>query len=82
MGRRCYMLHLQGVFVLMLTFSAFTSTCIRKGVTVIEKYPGTPDVVADMTIAPTLTGKLNKLKKVFPEAFYYWAKTSQLLQSE
>lgn len=51
--------------------AAYISTCIRKGVTAIEKYPGTPDVVSEMTIAPTLTGKLNKLKRVFPEAFYY-----------
>lgn len=60
--------------------AAYVSTCIRKGVTTIEKYPGPTNIVSDMTIAPTLTGKLNKLKKVFPEAFYYWAKTSLLLQ--
>lgn len=60
--------------------AAYISTCIRKGVTTIEKYPGTPEIVLDMSIAPALTGKLNKLKRIFPEAFYYWAKTSELLQ--
>ena len=59
--------------------AAYISTCIRKGITTIDKYYGTPDIVTEMTIAPTLTGKLNKLKKVYPEAFYYWAKTSLLL---
>ncbi len=29
---------------------------------------------------PTLTNKLNKLKRTLPEAFYYWVKTSELLQ--
>lgn len=60
--------------------AAYISTCIRKGVTAVEKYPGTPEIVLDMSIAPALTGKLNKLKRIFPEAFYYWAKTSELLQ--
>ncbi len=60
--------------------AAYISTCIRKGITAIDKYPGTPVIVLNMMIAPTLTGKLNKLKRIFPEAFYYWAKTSELLQ--
>ena len=62
--------------------AAYISTCIRKGVTAIEKYPGTPEIVLDMSIAPALTGKLNKLKRIFPEAFYYWSKTSELLQTD
>lgn len=59
---------------------AYISTCIRRGITEIEKYPGTPEAVMNMAIAPSLTNKLNKLKRVYPEAFYYWAKTSELLQ--
>lgn len=62
--------------------AAYISTCIRKGITVIEKYPETPDIVTEMTIAPTLTGKLNKLKRIYPEAFYYWVKTSLILQDD
>ena len=60
--------------------AAYVSTCIRKGVTDIEKYNGNPEVVLGMAIAPTLTNKLNKLKRTLPEAFYYWVKTSELLQ--
>jgi len=60
--------------------AAYVSTCIRKGVSDIEKYKGNPEVVLSMAIAPTLTNKLNKLKRTLPEAFYYWVKTSELLQ--
>lgn len=60
--------------------AAYISSCIRKGITDIEKYDGNPKIVLDMTIAPVLTSKLNKLKRSLPEAFYYWVKTSELLQ--
>lgn len=60
--------------------AAYISTCIRKGITDIEKYTGDVEAVSGMTIAPTLTTKLNKLKRILPEAFYYWVKTSELLQ--
>ena len=60
--------------------AAYISTCIRNGVTRIEKYNGDVDAVLTMSIAPILTTKLNKLKRVLPEAFYYWVKTSQLLK--
>ena len=60
--------------------AAYISTCIRKGVTKIEKYDGDMDAVLAMSISPTLTTKLNKLKKVLPEAFYYWVKTRELLK--
>ena len=61
--------------------AAYISTCIRKGGMKIEKYDGDMKSVLAMTIAPTLTTKLNKLKRVLPEAFYYWAKTSELLNT-
>lgn len=60
--------------------AAYVSTCIRNGVTKIEKYNGDIDVVLPMSIANTLTTKLNKLKRTLPEAFYYWVKTSELLR--
>ncbi len=60
--------------------AAYISTCIRKGITDIEKYAGDVEAVSGMTVAPTLTTKLNKLKRILPEAFYYWVKTSELLQ--
>lgn len=59
--------------------ATYISTCIRKGITDIEKYTGDVEAVSRMTIAPTLTTKLNKLKRILPEAFYYWVKTSELL---
>lgn len=60
--------------------AAYISTCIRKGVKKIEKYDRDMDTVLAMSISPTLTTKLNKLKKVLPEAFYYCVKTSELLK--
>lgn len=59
--------------------AAYISTCIRKDVTTIEKYLGNPEMVLEMTLSPILTNKLNKLKRTYPEAFYYWVRTSELL---
>lgn len=59
--------------------AAYVSTCIKKGVMDIDKYKGDTDAIMGMTIAPSLTSQLNKLKRVLPEAFYYWVKTSELL---
>lgn len=59
--------------------AAYLSTNIRKGLTSIEKYSGNPDSVTGMTIGTALTTRLNKLKRILPEAFYYWSKTSELL---
>lgn len=61
--------------------AAYISTCIRKGITTIEKYPDNPEIVFDMTIAASLTNKLNKLKRTYPEAYYYWVKTGEMLAS-
>lgn len=52
---------------------------IEKGVNTIEKYHS-PQNVANLQIADTLTNKLNKLRGPLPEAFFYWAKTSELLK--
>jgi predicted nucleotidyltransferase component of viral defense system len=60
--------------------AAYIATCIKHGITSIEKYNGNPEIVKDMAIAPILTNKLNKLKRTLPEGFYYWVKTSELLQ--
>lgn len=45
----------------------------------IEKYHSPQDAV-NLQIADTLTNKLNKLRGPLPEAFFYWAKTSELMQ--
>lgn len=62
--------------------AAYISTCIRKGITTVEKYPGNPEIVLDLTVPPTLPNKLNKLKKIYPEAYYYWVKTGRMLSEE
>ncbi len=59
--------------------AAYISACLRKGITNIDKYPGNPEVVLNMSVSQSLTNKLNKLKKIYPEAYYYWVKTSEIL---
>ena len=59
--------------------AAYIATLLEKGQTEIERYDGDPMSIASLDIKPSLTNKLNKLKRQSPEAYYYWAKTSQLL---
>ena len=61
--------------------AAYLATLIEKGVTQVEPYPENPNDIKDLVIRPSLTNKLNKLKSKLPEAYYYWAKTSELLES-
>lgn len=60
--------------------AAYLATLIEKGVTEVERYSNNPVDLKDLVIRPSLTNKLNKLKSNLPEAFYYWAKTSELLE--
>lgn len=60
--------------------AAYIATLLDKGHTIIERYNGDPMSIATLNIHPTLTNKLNRLKRQSPEAFFYWAKVSQLLQ--
>lgn len=59
--------------------AAYLSTCIRTGIKHLEKYSPNTINIYDIKILYTLPPKLNKLRRVFPEAYYYWAKTSELL---
>lgn len=59
--------------------AAYVSTCIRKSVVKIDKYNGDAKSVMSMSIGSSLTSRLNKLKRILPEAYYYWVKTSELL---
>lgn len=61
--------------------AAYIATLLEVGQTEIEKYDGNPNSIASLEIAPALTSRLNKLKRISPEAYYYWAKTSYLLQN-
>ncbi len=58
--------------------AAYLATLIEKGQKIVERFPATP-FGEDLRIEPVLTNKLNKLRIGLPEAYYYWAKTSQLL---
>ena len=59
---------------------AYMLTLIEKGINRIEKYSFDPMSVAGLSIEGMEMNKLNKLKKNFPEAFWYWYKTYELLQ--
>lgn len=59
--------------------AAYLATLLEKGQKEIERYNGDPMSIATLNINPTLSNKLNKLKRQSPEAYFYWAKTSQLL---
>lgn len=59
--------------------AAYIATLLEKGQTEFERYNGNPMSIASIEIKPSLTNKLNKLKRQSPEAYYYWAKVSQLL---
>ena len=59
--------------------AAYVTTLLEKGQTKIERYNGNPLSIASLEILPTLPNRLNRLKRQSPEAFFYWAKTSELL---
>ena len=59
---------------------AYMLTLIEKGINRIEKYSFDPMSVAGLSIEGMEMNKLNKLKKNFPEAFWYWYKTYELLK--
>ena len=58
---------------------AYMVTLIEKGVDTIERYPNNPLSVKDLSIDSPDMNRLNKLKKTFPEAFWYWYHTVQLM---
>ena len=60
--------------------AAYIATLLEKGFTEIERYGGNPLSIANLDILPTLSKKLGKLKRQSPEAYFYWAKTSELLK--
>ena len=60
--------------------AAYLATLIEKGIADIQPYPDDPAVIKDLIIRPSLTNRLNRLKANLPEAYYYWAKTSELLE--
>lgn len=61
------------------TRAAYIATLLEMDQTKIDKYNGDPQSITELEIRPTLTNRLNKLKRQSPGAFYYWAKVSELL---
>ncbi|MBQ1652057.1 MAG: nucleotidyl transferase AbiEii/AbiGii toxin family protein, partial [Paludibacteraceae bacterium] len=59
--------------------AAYVATLLEKGQTAIERYNGDPMSVASLEIKPSLPNRLRRLKRQSPEAFFYWAKISELL---
>ncbi|MBQ5958653.1 MAG: hypothetical protein IJL44_05660 [Bacteroidales bacterium] len=54
--------------------AAYLATLLQHGVMLVEKYAGDPVDTIDMSNIGEWPNKLNKLKKINPEAFFYWTK--------
>jgi len=59
--------------------AAYIATLLEKDIAKIERYNGDPMSIGSLDIQPSLPNRLNRLKRQSPEAYFYWAKTSQLL---
>ena len=62
--------------------AAYLATLIEMGATTLAKYTGDLAALSSMNIGKCLNPKLNKLKLGNPEAFFYWAKVDELLETE
>ena len=62
------------------SIAAYIGTCLQMSNYNLEKYNGNPLSIKDMKLSSSLTNRLNRFKRFQPEAFYYWVKTSQLLE--
>ena len=59
--------------------AAYLATLIETGGKTIERFSDA-QLTNDLSIKPVLTSKLNKLRIGLPEAYFYWAKTGQLMK--
>lgn len=59
--------------------AAYLATCFQCNNINIEKYTGPESITKEMNITPPLHSKLSKLKSSNPEAYFYWAKTNDLI---
>lgn len=59
--------------------AAYVATLLETGQTEIERYNGDPLSIASLEIKSALPNRLSRLKRQSPEAFFYWAKTSELM---
>lgn len=60
--------------------AAYAATALEKGELHPVKYNGEPMSIAGLELFPSVTTRLNKLRRSLPEAYFYWAQTSRLLQ--
>lgn len=61
--------------------AAYLATLIKENTSKIEKF-NNPLQMKDWTILEPMNTKLNRLKKSNPEAFFYWYKISQILNTD
>lgn len=59
---------------------AYLATCMEKRNFAVEKFSAELSLQSILTIKPTLPQTLSRLKSSSQEAFFYWAKTSELLE--
>ena len=59
--------------------AAYLATAIEKGIETLQLYNPLESIPE---LRATVTNKINKLKNFQPEAFYYWAQTSELLDEK
>ena len=62
--------------------AAYLATTIEYGQHKIKKYSGNADEIKDMTISPIINKEVAKIRRGNPEAYYYWCKTSQILETQ
>lgn len=60
---------------------AYLATCMEKRHYAVEKFSNESLSHIDLLIKPTLPRTLARLKSSSPEAYFYWAKTSELLEN-
>lgn len=58
--------------------AAYLATCFQRGITGIEKFSKERDIKS-ISIFDKMPKQLQRLRRSFPEAFWYWAKTYELL---
>ena len=58
--------------------AAYLATCFQRGLTDIQKYDKDTDLSA-LTIFQAMPKELQRLRRSLPEAFWYWAKTYELM---
>ena len=59
--------------------AAYLATLLERDMNKVEHYNGDTQSLTNLTVGRQLTTKLNKLKMGNPEAFFYWAKTDEIL---